>query len=676
MTSAPVTLMDLLDRRAASSTGKYHFLKDGRDVTATIGYAALRTHAQAVANQLRHQVGEGCRALLLYPPGLDVLPAFFGCMNAGIIAVPVPPPDGVRLKHSLPRLQGIVADAEADVILTTAGLQQDLEGRLSEAMPQVHWIATDILEAADAPDFKRPDITSESLAYLQYTSGSTSAPRGVMLSHGNVLANLAYLQEGFACDAGSVCVTWMPYFHDYGLVEGLLQPMFSGADCYVLSPLTLLKRPIRWLEAMDRFGGTHTHAPNFAYELCLERVTAEQRETLDLSRWRVAGNGAEPVRAETLRRFTEAFGPQGFQAETFYPAYGMAEATLFVTARAHSQSPRASRLSAEALELNHIVLANDTAPESTTRTVVSCGVPRPGTDLRIVDPATGRTCAPDTVGELWISSPSVGLGYWRRPEETEATFRARLTDSPDAGHFLRTGDLGFLKDGELHITGRLKDLIVVAGVNHYPQDLEWTVLETCPDLRREHCAAFSVERNAEERLVILAEAGKRAKDWEAAFGIIRQAVARSHGLAAAEILILERGQIRKTSSGKVQRRACRQAYLDDELKCVARWSREQASSAQTDRLTGPELRDWLSRALGRMLSLAPEAIDRQAPFAELGLGSRSAVALVAALEDHLGGATLDPTLLWQHPTIAALADFLSGAEMKPAQVAANTVTRL
>lgn len=677
MTSAPETLIDLLDRRAASSTGKYHFLKDGRDVTATIGYAPLRNHAQAVANQLRQHVAEGSRALLLYPPGLDVLPAFFGCLNAGVVAVPVPPPDGVRLKHSLPRLKGIVADAEAEVILTTAGLRQDLEARLSETMPQVHWIATDALEPADAPDFKRPDITSESLAYLQYTSGSTSAPRGVMLSHGNVLANLAYLQQGFACDENSVCVTWMPYFHDYGLVEGLLQPMFSGADCYVLSPLTLLKRPIRWLEAMDRFGGTHTHAPNFAYELCLERITAEQRETLDLSRWRVAGNGAEPVRAETLRRFTETFGPQDFRAETFYPAYGMAEATLFVTARAHDQSPHASRLSAEALEQNRVVPADEALPDIEARMVVSCGVPRPETDLRIVDPATGRTCPPDTVGELWISNPSVGLGYWRRPEETEATFRAHLTDSPNTGPFLRTGDLGFLKDGELHITGRLKDLIVVAGVNHYPQDIEWTVLDCCPDLRREHCAAFALEpdaekRDAEERLVILAEAGKRTKDWEPTFRNIRQAVARSHGLATAEILILERGQIRKTSSGKVQRQACRQAYLENQLKCVARWSREQASSAQAVRPTGAALRDWLSRALGKVLSLAPEAIDQQAPFAELGLDSRSAVALVAALEDHLGGATLDPTLLWQHPTIAALSDRLSGAEAKPAQGAAET----
>jgi len=674
VTSAPETLIDLLDRRAASSTGKYHFLKDGRDVTATTGHATLRNHAQAVANQLRQHVADGSRALLLYPPGLDVLPAFFGCLNAGVVAVPVPPPDGVRLKHSLPRLQGIVADAAAEVILTTAGLRDDLETRLSEAMPQVHWIATDRLEPADTLDFERPDITSESLAYLQYTSGSTSAPRGVMLSHRNVLANLAYLQEGFACDADSVCVTWMPYFHDYGLVEGLLQPMFSGADCYVLSPLTLLKRPVRWLEVMDRFGGTHTHAPNFAYELCLERITAEQRKTLDLSRWRVAGNGAEPVRAETLRRFTETFGPQGFRAETFYPAYGMAEATLFVTARAHDKSPNASRLSAEALEQNRVVPADDAAADTATRTVVGCGVPRPKTDLRIVDPATGRTCAPDTVGELWISSPSVGLGYWRRPEETEATFHARLTDSPKDGPFLRTGDLGFLKDGELHITGRLKDLIVVAGVNHYPQDVEWTVLESCPELRREHCAAFSVEQDAEERLVILAEAGKRTKEWEAAFGKIRQAVAQSHGLATAEILILERGQIRKTSSGKVQRRACGQAYLDNELKCVARWSREQSSGAQQDRPTGAELRDWLSRELGRMLSIAPDSIDQHAPFAELGLDSRSAVALVATLEDWLDGTPLDPTLLWQYPTIAALADQLSRTEAKPPQGSPDTAT--
>jgi pimaricinolide synthase PimS1 len=664
--STPDTLITLLDQRAASSTGKYHFLKDGRDVADTADYATLRKHAFAVANQLRERAPEGARALLLYPPGLDVLPAFFGCLNAGIVAVPVPPPDGVRLKHSLPRLQGIVADAEAEVILTTAGLRQDLEARLSEALPDVHWIATDTLTPAEETSFKLPDITAGSLAYLQYTSGSTTSPRGVMLSHGNVLANLAYLQEGFGCGEDSVCITWMPYFHDYGLVEGLLQPLFSGADCYVLSPLTLLKRPVRWLEAIDRFGGTHTHAPNFAYELCLERIKDEQRAALDLSRWQVAGNGAEPVRADTLRRFTETFAPQGFRAETFYPAYGMAEATLFVTARPHNENPRVSQLDAGALEHNRVLPADGSQPDSATRTVVSCGVPRPGTDLRIVDPETRSSRAPDEVGEIWISSPSVGLGYWRRPEETDATFKASLADCPEAGMFLRTGDLGFLKDGALHVTGRLKDLIVVAGVNHYPHDIEWTVLEASPEVRREHCAAFSVENGSEEQLVILAEAGRGTTDWEPAFRSIRQAVARSHGLATAEILILERGQILKTSSGKVQRRACRQAYLDDKLHCIARWRRETSPVTEANSPDGPDLRNWLRHQLGGMLSLQPDAIDLQAPFAELGLDSRSAVGLIAALEDHLGGPALDPTLLWQYPSIAALSDHLSGAEASPA----------
>lgn len=669
MTSTVNTLIDLLERRAASSRGAYHFLKDGRDIAESTDYRGLRNDAQAVANQLREKVAEGSRALLLYPPGLGVLPAFFGCLKAGIVAVPVPPPDGVRLKHSLPRLQGIVTDADAEVILTTSDLRKDLESRLSEALPNVHWIATDTLEPDDTSSFAPADITADTLAYLQYTSGSTSAPRGVMLTHAHVLANLAYLKEGFACDENSVCITWMPYFHDYGLVEGLLQPMFSGADCYVLSPLTLLKRPFRWLQAIDRFGGTHTHAPNFAYELCLERITAEQLKELDLSSWRVAGNGAEPVRAETLRRFTKTFEPQGFRAETFYPAYGMAEATLFVTARGHDQNPRMLQLDANALEQNRIRPLSPDENDQTARTVVSCGLPQPGTDLRIVDPATGRTRAPDEVGEIWIASPSVALGYWRRPEDTTATFGAYLADAPEDGPFLRTGDLGFLYQGELHLTGRLKDLIVVAGVNHYPHDIEWTVLDASPDLRREHCAAFAVEENAEERLVIIAEAGRRMTEWQAAFRSIREAVSREHGLAAAEILILERGQILKTSSGKVQRRACRQAYLENRLNCIARWEHKTNAGTKTSRTGKADLREWLCQELARMLSLAPERIDPHAPFAELGLDSRAAIAVIGALEDRLGSGPLDPTLLWQYPSITALCERFSDEGQRAPQTA-------
>ncbi|MEQ9047572.1 MAG: SDR family NAD(P)-dependent oxidoreductase [Sneathiellaceae bacterium] len=666
----PETLLDLLNERARSGRARYHYLSDGREIGASIDLPGLQAHARAVAARLRQSVAPGDRALLLYPPGLDVLPGLFGCLAAGVVAVPVPPLDGARLKHALPRLKAVVADAAPAAILTTADLAGSLAGRLEGIVPDLLWLPTDRLDPCDGPALGHPGLSADSLAYLQYTSGSTGTPRGVMLSHGNVLSNLAYLQRGFACGPDSVCVTWMPYFHDYGLVEGLLQPLYSDADCYILSPLALLKRPVRWLQAIDRFRGTHSHGPNFAYELCLARIPPKQRAELDLSSWQVAGNGAEPVRAETLRRFCAAFGPQGFGARTFYPAYGLAEATLFVAARAHDRAPDAVRLSADALDRHRVVPLPPGAPGAAARESVSCGRPQPGTDLRIVDAETGRSCAPDRVGEIWVASPGVAQGYWRRPEDSRATFQARLADAPAAGPFLRTGDLGFLRDGELHVTGRLKDLIIVAGTNHYPQDIEWTAQQACPELRPGHCVAFGVERDGEERLVILAEAGRHDGDWQPVLHRLRAAVAEAHGLAIAAIAILKRGGIYKTSSGKVQRNACRQAYLEDRLDSLAVSapppSPSPSPSGATERRPpdSADLQDWLCREIGGMLSLDPDAIDRALPFAALGLDSRAAVALTAALEDRLGGTDLSPTLLWRHPTVNALADHLSG---RPAQ---------
>jgi acyl transferase domain-containing protein/acyl-CoA synthetase (AMP-forming)/AMP-acid ligase II/acyl carrier protein len=664
MTPAAETLLDLLASRAASNSNEYAYLSDGRTVSERIDHASLYAQACAISHELGRHLAPGSRALLLFPPGLEVLQAFFGCLHAGVVAVPVPPLDGVRLKHSLPRLQAIIADAEADAILTTESLRAELEEGARDAVAGARWIATDTIRAdgglereeAPAPRFK---ATADTLAYLQYTSGSTSSPRGVMLSHANVLANLAYLRDGFGCGANSVCVTWMPYFHDYGLVEGLLQPLFSDASCYVLSPITLLKRPHRWLETISRFGGTHTHAPNFAYELCLERIKVEQRTGLDLSSWQVAGNGAEPVRADTLRRFSTAFEPYGFRARTFYPAYGLAEATLFVTARGHERDPGALRLESDALEHNRVAVAADDAASASVREYVSCGVPQPGTDLRIVEPQNSDECPPRTIGEVWVSSPSVALGYWRRPDETRATFHARLAGVPDAGPFLRTGDLGFVEDGELYVTGRLKDLIVVAGVNHYPQDIEWSVLQTCPELRREHCAAFCIEEAGEERLIVLAEAGERLDDWASAFSRIRQALAEQHGLNVHEIVVLRRGGIFKTSSGKVQRRACRAAYEDGRLEDLARWRQPERPTTEVQSSGNTALPDWLCAEIAQLLGIAPGSIDRRAPFAALGLDSRSAVALVGALEEYLGDITLSPTIIWRYSSVTALSEHLT-----------------
>lgn len=664
-------LNDLLDRVPDSCVRGYHFLEDGRDVSARLEYRSLARHARAVGRRIADAVRPNARALLLYPPGPDFLPAFFGCLYAGVIAVPAPAPGGVGLKHALPRLRAIITDAEPEIVLTTAAMLPDLKDLLGKSLPQITWLSTDGIQQSEGNGWTATPTTPADIAYLQYTSGSTTTPRGVAVSHVNVLRNLSLLKAAFSCNDDSVYVTWMPHFHDYGLVEGLLQPLFSMVDCYVLSPVTLLKRPLRWLETLSRTGATHTHAPNFAYELCLQRIGPDARQGLDLSRWRCAGNGAEPVRFDTLRRFHDAFAPNGFRWETFYPAYGLAESTLFVTARAASREPVSLQINAAALGHDRAVplARND---KTVGYEVVSCGVPQPGTDLRIVDPTSGRECTRGHVGEIWVSDGSVALGYWRHEEETRATFQARIDGQPEAGPYLRTGDLGFLHHGELYVTGRLKDVIIVAGVNHYPQDIEWTALSACPELRRDHCAAVSFEKSGEETLVILAEYERPEIDWKPVFQRLQEAVAAQHGLAVQQIAVLKRGSLQKTSSGKIQRRANRQAFLDGDLDVVESWTAEAPFQGDQNAPAPPELGDlqeWLCRELAALLEVPLERIDIHVPFAELGLESRAAISLITRLQNRFGFGSLAPTLLWQFPTIAALSDHLAGSRnVKAARV--------
>ena len=672
-TTAATTLVELLEERAAAPRAGYGYLQDGRTMAAELSYPDLSHQARAIAAQLQQQVPAGSRALLLYPPGLSFLVGFFGCLYAGVVAVPAPPPDSARLKRTLPRLQAILEDAEPEVVLTTATIVNELEERLKSVLPRLRWLLTDEVDTNVMTAWQAPTLHPQSLAYLQYTSGSTASPRGVMLSHLNILHNLGYIRQALAYDADSVSVTWMPYFHDYGLVEGLLQPLYCNIPSYVLSPLTILKRPLRWLEVISRYRATHTQGPNFSYEMCLQRISSDQRLDLDLSSWRVAGNGAEPVRADTLRRFSEAFAPYGFRAETFYPAYGLAEATLVVSARRPTAPPRSCVLQAAALEQHRIVPLESTTPSKASRTVVSCGEPQGVAQLRIVDPDTRQICSPDRVGEIWIAGPSVALGYWQKAEDSRATFQARLCDDPDEGPFLRTGDLGFVRGGELYITGRLKDLIIIGGVNHYPQDIEWTLQKHCSELRRDHCVAFSIERDGEEQLVIVAEPERRQADWNLLVRRIRELVASYHELSVVAIALVERGSILKTSSGKVQRRACRQAFLEARLATLATWQAQSAAApiAAPARPKLTELQHWMCQQLANVLQLDPQEINLDAPFAEYGLDSRSGIALVATLEDWLGGAELSPTLLWQYPSVAALSAYLS--ESRP-QAPASAAT--
>jgi acyl-CoA synthetase (AMP-forming)/AMP-acid ligase II len=463
----PATLVDLLRWRAAHQPSQraYTFLGDGGAEERSVDYGELDLQAQAIAARLQTLgVASRERALLLHPPGLEYIAAFLGCLYAGVLAVPAYPP---RLNQPISRIQAIVADSQATVALTTAHIFSNLERRLAHApeMKSLRWLATD--DGKDpAGEWRRPAIGSNTLAYLQYTSGSTAAPKGVMDTHANLLHNLAMLYDALGHTADSQIVTWLPPYHDMGLISGVLQSLYGGFPATLMAPVSFAHRPLGWLRTISRLGADSSGAPNFAYDICSRKITPEERATLDLSSWEVAYNGAEPIRQETLERFTAAFAPCGFRWEAFYPMYGLAEATGLVSGGSKTAPPVVLSVEGEELERDRVVVAS--TRDKGARALVGCGRVLADQKVVVVDPKSLTRSPPDRVGEIWVSGPSVAQGYWGRPEETERTFRAYVADTGE-GPFLRTGDLGFLHHDELFVTGRLKDLIIIRGVNHYPK---------------------------------------------------------------------------------------------------------------------------------------------------------------------------------------------------------------
>jgi acyl-CoA synthetase (AMP-forming)/AMP-acid ligase II len=599
--AAPATLVDLLRLRAAGLPGQtgYTFLGDGERESDRLTYEELDRRARCVAAVLQSRGAEGSRALLVYEPGLEFVAAFFGCLYAGVVSVPVYPSQSSR---QMPRLRAIMDDAQASLVLTTASLLPNLGRRLEDSAGDapLRWLVTDELSAGLAAGWRDPEVSGGQLAYLQYTSGSTSSPKGVMVTHANLLHNVAYLDDAFDHAPGTVFVTWLPHFHDMGLIYGLLEPLYKGFPCYSMPPLAFVQQPIRWLRAISHYGGTHTVGPNFAYAHCVRRIDPAQCAGLDLSNWRVAIDGSEPVRQETLESFTRKFEPFGFRRQTFCPGYGLAEATLMVCGTQRADDPVFCTVEASALGRHEVV---EGRPGPNAKTLAGNGRAACGTKVAIVHPDSLLPCAPDEVGEVWVSGPSVTQGYWNRPEETLHKFHARLAGSGD-GPFLRTGDYGFLRGDELYITGRMKDLIIIAGRNYHPQDIEQTVEQSHPAIRPSCCAAFSMEVEGEERLVIAAEiepsysprpnGSAHAGDGEAApeaepdaaagarggrrrtldaadvTRAIRQAVAATHEVQAHEVVLLKAGNVPKTSSGKIRRHDCKKGYEARELRLWAK----------------------------------------------------------------------------------------------------------
>ena len=571
MTKKPTSLVDILQWRAMNQPHQlaYRFLLDGEYDEVCLSYQELDQRARSIAALLQSSAKVGDRALLLYPPGLDFIVAYFGCLYARIIAIPAYPPHPNRLEKTLPTILRIAADAKPSVALLTSTLFENISSQnaIKNKFGTIKLLVTDCDEVNDLTGkWQQPGIEGNDTAFLQYTSGSTTIPRGVMVTHSNLMHNLDLIEESFGLTSKSQTVFWLPPYHDMGLI-GILQSLYTGYPVTLMPHLMFLQRPFRWLQAISRFRATCSGGPNFAYDLCIRKVKPEQREQLDLSSWEVAFNGAEPIYNKTLEQFADYFSSCGFRREAFLPCYGLAEATLMVVGAPKSRFPVTQNLMTSGLEQNQVIISPNKNED--TRTVVSCGKNMPNQKIRIVNAHTLALSPADQIGEIWVSGPSVASGYWNKPLESELTFGARLSDFNE-GPFLRTGDLGFLHDGELYVTGRIKNLIISDGKNHYSHDIERTVEKSHPAIRLAGCAVFSISNSESEDIIVIAEIEhKITVKAEEVKKAIRLAVAIHHELHVDDIRLISPGGIPRTTSGKIKHYLCKTNYIAGSMNEIA-----------------------------------------------------------------------------------------------------------
>ncbi|WP_409427573.1 fatty acyl-AMP ligase [Mycobacterium sp. SMC-11] len=560
------TLVDLLRLQADRYGDKvaFSFAPDGKTVSATLTYRELDTRARAIASNLQRQGAAGQRALVICRPGLDNIVSFFGCFFAGVTAVPVDTP--------LPRLKLVAPDAQASFAVATSATQKQLQAVAGDVpgMSALRWCATD--QAGDPDDWQPPAIDPSTTALIQYTSGSTKSPKGVVVTHGNLMHNLEAIRRAWRGDENEINVYFLPQQHDMGLIGGVLEMIYVGCSAVLMSPIVFFQRPMAWLEAMSHYRATTTAAPNAAYRLCVKQSTPEQRAALDLSHWTTAAISSEQIDAQTMAEFADAFAPSGFRLEAFRPAYGLAEATLLVTGDPGPGVAGVRYIDRAALSQNRAVDAST----DDGLALVSCGPPVFGQRVVIVDPETRQQLGPDEVGEIWVSGLSVTQGYWSRPEENAHSFAGFLADTGE-GPFLRTGDMGFLCKGEVFVTGRWNDLITIGDSNYFPNNIEPTVQGSHPALLPDRGAVFAVQPkpNADSRLVIVQELDYRLQvaesDYAGIMESIRAAVSQQHGLDADDVLLVPAMRVPTTSSGKIQRGECRRQFLAGELNALAQW---------------------------------------------------------------------------------------------------------
>ena len=678
------TLVSLLHERSVSMPQQpvYTFLSGDPAIEHVITYEALDRRARSVAAQLQARCHLGDRVLLLHKSGIGFLTAFFGCLYAGVIPVVSYPP---RPGRSMPGLEGMATDAEAKMALTDPEILNDLDSCLAKTpiLRRLDWIACESTNMSLESQWTPPDLSGDMLAYLQYTSGSTSKPKGVMVSHANLLCNLRHIEKMQEFSPESVVVSWLPVFHDMGLIMGLLQSAFSGGRCIFMASATFAQKPLRWLKAISDYRATYSAAPNFAYDLCVDMITDSDRNALDLRSWSVAVNAAEPVRVETIQRFNRAFASCGFVPSAFNPSYGLAEATVLVTCTLPESDNDFYAVDAESLTKDRVLEVDRDFPDA--RMLVGNGRPHPETEICIVDPNSLKKCTVDSIGEIWVRGSSVAMGYWQNEEATQQTFGATLADTGE-GPWLRTGDLGFLRSGELFVVGRLKELIIIRGNNYYPQDVEATVQQSHPDLQLDAGAAFSVETSGEERLVVVQEVRRTAVrnlNTNSILEAIRSAIYAEHGIELVELVLVRPVSISKTSSGKIMRNFTRQRFLDAELKSVFWWKiaddENKVENAQVtiknlfeDSENGCDihslprseqhalLQDLIcDQAVALMDTDRQISLDPNRSLIELGLDSIGAVAMSERLGERVG-LSLPATLLFEYPTTGALTVYLAG----------------
>jgi acyl-CoA synthetase (AMP-forming)/AMP-acid ligase II/acyl carrier protein len=640
------SVVELLRWRALRSRDETAFVfvsDDGRSKQA-LSYGELDRLARCVAAKVQSRCAPGDRALLLYPHGLDFITGFLGCLYAGVVAVPATAP---RSQRNAEKLHILIDDLDTRLVLSTSLQKSAIERRVSEFAlgSALEVVATDLLNNGEAT-WREGSLDAETLAFMQYTSGSSGNPKGVMVSHGNILHNESIIQAALGYTRESVLVSWAPLFHDMGLIASFLQPLCVGFPGILFSPTAFIQNPLKWLQLISEYRATSSGAPNFAFDHCVRMISAEQKVDLDLSSWEMAYVGSEPVRAETLERFAAAFGSCGFRGEAFYPCYGMAESTLFISGGRRLTLPRTALLGGA-------VVASEVDDESAVQRRVSCGFPWIDQRLLIVDPKALTVCADGLVGEIWTSGPSVAAGYWNRPEETADAFGAYLADSGD-GPFLRTGDLGFISDGEVYVTGRCKDIIIIRGRNHYPQDIEQTVEESHPACCPGSGAAFSIDMDGEERVVVLQEVTRSALptvNTAELCASVRRAVLQEHELSVHAVVLLRPFSIPKTSSGKIQRMKCRANYLAGDLRVVGQWCTDdepialemmgpgsfvQAVSGKSGAGLCGSILDFFRESIARIQGLRQDELPTDRPLNTLGLNSLMMVRLTNMVKGEIG----------------------------------------